>query len=306
MRSFLTGHGRSGRHSAARTAIEPRKPLFRSLRYLWGAVWCAALLTPIGCLADPKPLWELGIGPGAVLFSDYPGSSSYRAYVIPVPYIRYRGAFLRADRDGVRGILLDAQRLSLNISLGASVPARSRDDSARAGMPNLNALLEIGPSLDLHLWRSDAHDMQLDLRLPARLALTVTSIPRDMGWIAAPNVNLDIRNVGGSPGWNLGMLAGPLYATRRYNRYFYAVSPAYATEQRPLYDAPGGYAGTEFTVALSRRFTTLWVGGFLRYQILSGAAFLNSPLIRSDYDLSAGVGIAWIIGQSDRRVDARE
>ena len=298
--------GPLGKDCAARTAIEPHRRIFRPQGYLSGAVLCAALLTPLCCLAETKPLWELGIGPGAVLFSEYPGSSSYRGYVIPVPYLRYRGSFLRSDRDGVRGILLDARRVSLNVSLGATVPARSRDDSARAGMPNLNALIEIGPSLDLHLWRSDVHNMQLDLRLPARLALTVTNLPRDVGWIAAPHVNLDIRNVGGSSGWNLGMLAGPLYATRPYNRYFYAVAPAYATVQRPVYDARGGYAGTEFTVALSKRFPTLWVGGFLRYQTLSGAVFLNSPLIRSNFDLSAGVGIAWIVHQSDRGVDASE
>jgi len=83
-------------------------------------------------------------------------------------------------------------------------------------------------------------------------------------------------------------------------------SPAYATEQRPVYDAPGGYAGTEFTVALSRRFPTFWVGCFVRYQTLSGAVFLNSPLIRSDFALSAGVGIAWVIRQSERQVEAPE
>jgi MipA family protein len=269
-------------------------------------VWSAVLLTSFSCAAETKPLWEFGVGPGAVLFSDYPGSSSYRAYVLPVPYLRYRGKFFRSDRDGVRGILLDAQSVSLNISLGASVPARSRDDSARTGMPDLNALVEIGPSLDLHLWHSDARDMRLDLRLPARLALTLTSLPRDVGWIAAPNVNLDIRNVGGSPGWDLGILAGPLFATQRYNRYFYAVPAAYAMTGRPAYDAPGGYAGTELTLALSRRFPTFWVGGFLRYQDLRGAVFSNSPLIRSNFDLSAGVGIAWIIHQSDRSVEASE
>jgi outer membrane protein len=278
----------------------------QALGHLWRAVWCAALLTPLCCLAETKPLWELGLGPGAVRFSDYPGSSSYSTYVVPVPYIRYRGKFLRSDRDGMRGIVLDEPRVSLNISLWASVPARSRADSPRAGMPNLNALFEIGPSLDLHLWRSDTHDMQLDLRLPVRVALTAASPPRDVGWIAAPHINLDIHNVGGSPAWNLGLLAGPLFATQRYNRYFYAVSPAYATVQRPAYDTAGGYAGTEVIAALSRRFSTFWVGGFLRYETLGGAVFIDSPLIRSHSDVSAGVGIAWIISHSDRAVEASE
>ncbi len=251
-------------------------------------------------------MWELGIGPGTVRFSDYPGSGTYRNYLVPVPYIRYRGKVLRSDRDGVRGILLDQPRVSLNVSLWAAVPARAEGDSARTGMPNLDALVEIGPSLDLHLWRSQTNKMQLDVRLPVRLALTVASPPRDVGWVAAPHVNLDIHNIGGTPGWSLGMLAGPLFATQRYNQYYYSVAPAYATAQRPAYDPPGGYAGSEFTMALSKRYRTIWVGGFLRYQSLTGAAFIDSPLIRSHYDVSGGVGIAWVFWQSERGVEASE
>ncbi len=264
------------------------------------------LLSPLCSLADTKPLWELGVGPGVVVFNDYPGSSAYRTYVLPVPYVRYRGKFLRSDRDGVRGVVLDAPRVSLNFSLGASVPARSRGDSAREGMPDLNALVEIGPSLDLHLWNSDADRVQVDLRLPVRAAFTLTLPPRDVGWVAAPHFNLDVRNVWGSPGWDLGVLAGPLFASQRYNRYFYAVAPAYATALRPAYDPPPGYAGTEITLALSRRFPIFWVGGFLRYQNLAGAVFANSPLIQSHSDVAGGVGIAWIVGHSDRTVEASE
>ena len=148
--------------------------------------------------------------------------------------------------------------------------------------------------------------MQLDLRLPARVALTLASPPRDAGWIAAPHVNLDIRNVAAAAGWNLGILAGPLFATQRYNRYFYAVSPAYATAQRPAYDPPAGYAGSELIAALSKRFESFWVGGFLRYEYLGGAVFMDSPLIRSQFDVSAGLGVAWVISRSKREVEASE
>jgi MipA family protein len=301
IRGTSRGSARGGRASIEPLACRPRP-----LGFLGFALTTAALLAPRYGPAEIKPLWELGLGPGAVRFSDYPGSSVYRTYVVPVPYIRYRGTFLRSDRDGVRGMVFDEPRASLNVSLWATVPAGSGEDSARAGMPRLSALVQLGPSLDLHLWHSRASDMQLDLRLPARLALTVASPPRDEGWIAAPHVNLDVRNVGGAAGWNLGLLAGPLFATQRYNRYFYAVAPAYATAQRPAYDPPGGYAGSEFIVALSKRFETVWVGGFLRYETLSGAVFMDSPLIRSQFDVSGGLGFAWVICHSDRQVEASE
>jgi outer membrane protein len=278
------------------------------LRSLGGAfaAACAVLLAPRCVHAESRPLWEFGLGPGVVRFNDYPGSLSHRSYLVPFPYIRYRGKFLRSDREGMRGIVFDQPRASFNISLWATVPSHSGDDTARAGMPNLDAMVQFGPSLDLHLWRSEGDRMQLDLRMPVRVAFTVASPPRNAGWVAAPHLNLDIRHMGAAPGWDLGILAGPLFATQRYNEYFYSVAPAYATAQRPAYDAPAGYAGTEIITALSRRFRNFWVGGFLRYETLHGAVFGNSPLIQTQSDLSGGLGFAWVFARSARDVEASE
>ena len=167
--------------------------------------------------------------------------------------------------------------MSLNISLWATVPAYSEHDEARAGMPNLDALVQLGPSLDFHLWRSDGDRMQLDLRLPARVALTVASPPRDVGWIAAPHLNLDIRHIGAAPGWDLGILAGPLFAAQRYNQYFYSVPPAYATAQRPAYDAPGGYAGAEIITALFQALPQFLGGRIPALRVLARARIQEQP-----------------------------
>jgi outer membrane scaffolding protein for murein synthesis (MipA/OmpV family) len=253
-----------------------------------------------------RPLWELGVGAGVVTFGNYPGSATTQAYPVPVPYLRYRGKFLRADRDGVRGVLFEQPRVAINLSAGASVPVRSSGDAARAGMPDLRATLEAGPALDLHLWRSHDRAIALDARLPVRLAFTVSAPPRTVGWFIAPNLNLDFHHLGGRPGWNLGLLAGPLYATRHYNDYYYSVAPAYATPGRAAYAAPGGYAGTEVIAALSRRYPKLWVGAFVRYEALGGAVFAASPLLRRDHDWAGGVGVAWIVSHSARQVSADE
>ncbi len=281
-----------------------------TLRCLWTRLHLVlpaiGLLAPLCAVADNKPLWELGLGPSVVGFSDYPGSASSHLYVLPLPYIRYRGTFLRADRDGVRGKLLDTARVSLNISVGASVPVRSRDAAVRSGMPDLDALLEAGPVLALHLWSNSSHSTQLELRVPARLAFTVNRAPRDVGGYLAPQLNLDIRHFGGTPGWNLGLLAGPIFASRRYNQYFYSVPTGYATADRPPYTASAGYTGSEFIAAISRRFPRYWVGGFLRYINLEGAVFADSPLLQRKSDLAGGLGIAWILARSARRVESEE
>jgi len=40
-------------------------------------------------------------------------------------------------------------------------------------MPDLRSTLEVGPSLNVHLWRSADTRLKLDVRLPARAAFTI-------------------------------------------------------------------------------------------------------------------------------------
>lgn len=258
-------------------------------------------VTPVAADAPGgEPLWELGIGVAAVRFDNYRGSDKTNTYVLPLPFVAYRGRFLRADRDGARAILFAGRRVVVDVSLGASVPTKSKDDEARRGMPDLAGTFEIGPNLNVELWESSDRKLKLDLRLPVREAITIERSPHAIGVTFSPNLNLDVRGFAGS--WNLGMLAGPLFADRRYHRYYYSVAPEFATATRPAYDAPGGYAGWRATVALSRRLGSFWVGGFLRYDDLHGASFAPSPLVRKENTVTAGFGISWIFAISSQRV----
>jgi outer membrane protein len=278
----------------------------RNVRRLANAGAAVLSLATVAAAATPQPLWELGLGIGALAFEDYRGADTGHVYPLPVPYFTYRGRFLRADRDGVRGLLLDRDFAELNLSVNATTPVRSGDTLARRGMPNLRPTVEIGPSLDWHLWRSADRHLRLDLGLPVRTAITVEATPHSIGWFFAPRLNLDVLDVGGHAGWNLGVLAGPQYANRRYDQYFYEVAPQYATAGRPAYQARGGYAGMQSLLALSKRYPGYWVGFFARYDALRGASFADSPLVRSNGYWLGGVAIAWMIGQSSQRVDVRD
>ena len=251
-----------------------------------------------------RPLWELGIGVAGLRLPDYRGSDQSSAYLLPLPYIVYRGKWLRADREGARAILLDAQGVKVDLSAAASVPTRSRDNRARQGMPNLPGTFELGPNVNFTLLGSLEGRFRLDLRLPLRGAVSVQRSPEFVGATFSPHLNLDIAGVGG--GWNVGLLAGPLYANRKYHEHFYGVGRAYATAERAAYNAPGGYAGWQALAATSRRFGNAWVGGFMRYDSVRGAVFEASPLVRRNSAVTFGVGVSWVLARSSELVSAED
>jgi outer membrane protein len=266
------------------------------------ALLILAAAAPRAGFAEQQPLWEVGLGVGALVFNDYRGADTVHAYPVPFPYLIYRGKLFESDREGLRGKLFHQEWVDLNLSVNATTPVRN--NSARAGMPDLRPTLEIGPSLNAHLWRSADRRLKLDLRLPARAALTIEARPSGIGWYYAPHLALDIAQYAGPHGWKLGLLAGPLFAQQRYDQYFYGVAPQYAAPGRPAYAPPGGYAGTQTLISLTRRFPGYWFGAYLRHDSLDGASFAESPLVKRSSYWSGGLGFAWMLSRSTRLVES--
>ncbi len=248
--------------------------------------------------APDLPLWELGLGLATLRLPHYRGADQAHSWLLPLPYFVYRGDFFKADRDGTRAVLFNDGRLDFDISLAASAPTRSSDNLARRGMPDLAPTLEFGPNLNFTLARGA--DWKFDLRLPVRAVFTLERKPEHAGLSAAPNLNLDLKVAG----WNLGLRGGPLFGDRARHAFFYDVAPAYASAARPAYRAPGGLAGWESTVGVSRRSGNFWSGMYLRADSLAGARFADSPLVKSRTNWSAGFAMAWVLTQSETRVPA--
>jgi outer membrane protein len=249
-------------------------------------------------LAD-QPLWEVGAGIAALNMPSYRGANQSQNYALPIPYVTYHGDFLKIEREQVRGLILKEDNSELDISVNGTFPVDSRDNQARFGMPDLYPTLEIGPSLNLSLFKSVSKDTNIDLRLPLR-PVFASNFSKIMyvGWIFQPQLNLDLRNTLGFQGWNIGLLIGPIVADAKYHQYFYGVDPMYATPSRQAYQARGGYAGAQFIAAISKHFKNYWVGGFLKLDNIDGAVFANSPLVGSNSNVSAGFAISWIFDSS--------
>ena len=128
------------------------------------------ILSPVRALCEEKPLWEIGVGLAVLQMPDYRGSDEYRGYLLPYPYLVYRGDILRVERERISGRIFETDRLLLDISLNGSVPVDSSDNPDRRGMPDLDPTFEIGPSLNITLLenRQDRYKLKLGLAGPGR------------------------------------------------------------------------------------------------------------------------------------------
>lgn len=263
----------------------------------WGPVLLGMCALASSAHCATRPIWELGIGLGAVALPAYRGAAGNALYVLPLPYVVYRGRFLRSDKQGIRGVFYQNERFQLNLSADAGPPVQSGQIPARNGMPNLSPTFEIGPSFQYKL--ISRPDEQVELRWPIRAAFTFSM--KAIGWVSSPDINLTLPDYRGS-GWALSASLGPDFADRRYDAYFYNVPPVYARSSRPAYSAAQGYSGSSLLLTVSRRFAHYWVGAYIRYDNLAGASFVNSPLVESEQYVACGFGVSWIFASSSHLV----
>ena len=114
-----------------------------------------------------KPLWELCVAGGALYSPDYPAADKNSLHLLALPYVIYRGDFLRLGKDSiVKGVFIDNNYAELNLSLAASFNSNSNHNNARRGMPDLDYLVEIGPQLKIKLGK--LFGGRTELQLPVR------------------------------------------------------------------------------------------------------------------------------------------
>jgi outer membrane scaffolding protein for murein synthesis (MipA/OmpV family) len=247
-----------------------------------------------------QPLWELGAGAGLLSLPDYRGSAERRNYILPIPYFVYRGEILQIDREKVRGLFYKGERYEWDVSMGASVPVRSRDNTARAGMPNLDPTVEFGPQWS---YRISTGSPAITLRVPLRKVMAV-DFPHlsDAGTVFTPTIAFDFdgRPVAGA---HASISTGPIFGDRRYYDYYYGVSAAQAVPGRPAWSASSGYGGWQVTGTLTRRYGKFWVGGFLRGDSMAGAVMDDSPLLKKKLTVMGGIAVSWVFMESEARVD---
>lgn len=276
----------------------------RSLFIAFVSLLAASL--SVSTRAAERPLWELAVGGGVISLPFYRGAESNRVLPVPFVYPVYRGDFLKIDEEGIRGLFFQSERVKLDISADGTVPGADDDVEGREGMPSLDPTFQIGPSLTVDLWEREPHAQQLILTLPLRSVFALDSSPQHIGYAASPKVSYLRDEWFADRYWRLGMTAGIELGSGKLHDYFYGVDPVFETPDRPAFDADSGYAGTRFTLSAQGRTRSNWIGAFIRYDNVSGAAFDDSPLVRQTGNFSAGIVVGWFIARSKTMVKVPE
>jgi len=250
------------------------------------------------------PLWEAGIGGTTLFMPDYRGSDEYRGYLLPFPFLVYRGDILKIDQEQISSIFFKTRRLQLDMSFHGSVPVNSAQNKARKGMPDLDPTFEFGPSLQVLLAEDKTAGYKITLTFPVRAVIAANfSNLSSAGWTFTPRLNLDQFNIG-RKGWDLGLSLGPIFGDQAYHNYYYQVDKAYATPERSAYSAQGGYGGMQCALSLSKYFKKVLFGLFVRAESLQGTAFSESPLLKADISVMGGLYFSWIFMESKTLVEA--
>ena len=252
-------------------------------------------LLSVTALADSHrlPTLELGASLSLLDIPNYRGSLESTTYLFPLPYIKYRGEKFKVD-EGIQNIFLDSRNLVLSLSGSGTLPVND-DNPERIGMEELDATLELGPSLDYRF--AGLGNGALWLEFPLRLAFTFNSDFEHIGQVFQPRLAWR-KPAHHIQQWKLRAAFGPIFSSSEFHDYYYSVDTEEVLTGRPAYQAGSGYSGVRGTFSFSKRIDALWIGGFIRYDSLDNAVVEDSPLVSEKDAWLAGFAIGWIFSES--------
>ena len=107
-------------------------------------------------------------------------------------------------------------------------------------------------------------------------------------------------------GWNLGLLAGPLFADRATTSTSTASPPSSRPRRGRPTTRPAAIAGWRATAAFSRRFGNAWLGALRPLRRPARRVVRSEPAgAQRPTRVTAGFGISWIFATSSQRVHDR-
>lgn len=253
--------------------------------------WALTLSTAQAQEAEgPQPVWEVGALGLMAAQQAYPGADESVQRTLVLPYVLYRGRYLRADRETAGLRALRTPTFELDIGFAGAFGSRSSEVKARSGMDDIGFLIEFGPRIKWNLHQDDQGG-RWRMDLPLRGVFDVSDQGAHRGMSFEPEVRYSWP---AQAGWRASASVSAIVADRRLARTFYEVSPAQVRADRPAYQAQAGLVAWRLSGALSRQLTPDWrLFTFARLDSVAGAANRDSPLVRRTTGWTAGVGASW-------------
>jgi outer membrane protein len=249
--------------------------------------------------AHPElPLWEAGLFGFGYTQPAYPGAEDRTRAALGLPYVIYRGQYLRAERGSVGVRALMTPRIEMDVGFAASLGSSSSDVAVRRGMTDLGTMIEFGPRLKINLGDVSSGRSDTRLQFPLREVIDISNGFRSNGVAFEPQWVTDKRL---PDRWFISINLGALFGDKELNDTYYGVTPAEATPTRPSYTARSGLIALRAGLYASHPLTSdVRLFCIFRLESLAGAANADSPLVRRNTGWSAGIGLAWTLGRSEQ------
>ena len=246
---------------------------------------------------ESKTQWTMGIGLGVFDYHLYPGAKQTNRLIFPAPYFTYRSPKFEVDR-GIKSFIYNSETVIIDISADFGFPVDSDDTLARKGMPDLDFVLQLGPSLEFMLNDKKTNYFDARFEIPLRVAFAVDPGSIDsIGYLIEPRFTLKHQR-SSKTGLTHKATFGLKFATQEFHAYYYDVAAEFSTATRAEYKSDAGFGGSFVNYRISYKTNDFVYWAFVRYQSLRGAEVEDSPLVLQNDYYFLGVGFAWIFAQS--------
>ncbi len=241
--------------------------------------------------------WTMGLGLGVFDYHLYPGAKNTNQLILPAPYFTYRSPRFEVDR-GIKSFIYNSEVIVIDISADFGLPVDSEKTIARKGMPDLDFVVQLGPSLEFILNDKKHNYFESRFEIPVRIAFSVDiGNVQNIGFLLEPRFSWNHRRLS-STGVSQKATIGLKFATRDYHAYYYDVAPEFVTATRAEYSSEAGFGGSFVNYRITYKTNDFVYWTFVRYQSLRGADFEDSPLVLQNDYYFFGVGFAWIFARS--------